>query len=121
MRTMIDKLFQAAKNKDIDALDGIFTQDAVMVECTGRTYCGLDEIRRRFAEVAETGRVTAWDLRRIVQEGENGAAVWYYEYRDDSGETCSFDGVSVIEMKDGKIGRWSEFAQTTNKTYPFAD
>ena len=118
MWELIDRYFNASKSKDIDALGSIFTDDAVYVERTGATYEGLDKIRGFFEKRAKEGNVTAWDIRRVIEAGENGAAVWYFEYRPDNGDTVSYDGVSVIEIAYGKIKRWSEFSQNTEKTYP---
>lgn len=118
MYNLVDRYLQAAKNKDISALDDIFTNDAVYIEVTGATYNGIGQIREWFKQRADKGNVSAWDIRKIIQSGENGAAQWYYEYRPETGEAFSYDGVSLIETADGKIKRWSEFSQTTNKTYP---
>lgn len=51
--------------------------------------------------------------------GETGAAEWYFEYQITGADMFSFDGVSLVETEDGKIKKWSEFAQTKDKTYPF--
>ena len=65
------------------------------------------------------GEVTAWDVKRIFDMGETGAAEWYFEYQITGADMFSFDGVSLVETEDGKIKKWSEFAQTKDKTYPF--
>lgn len=119
MYNLVDRYLQAAKNKDINALDGIFTNDAVYIEISGATYSGIGQIKEWFKQRADKGNVAAWDIRKIIQNGENGAAQWYYEYRTEAGDATSYDGVSLIEISDGKIKRWSEFSQTANKTYPF--
>lgn len=119
MYNLVDRFLQAAKNKDINALDSIFTEDAVYIEINGATYNGLSQIKQWFKQKSDNGSVNAWDIRKIVQSGENGAAQWYYEYRTVNGESSSYDGVSLIEIAYGKIKRWSEFSQTVNKTYPF--
>ena len=119
MRELVENYFRAAKEKNAAALDDIFTGDAVYVGMTGATCNGLSQIKARFEQMAAGGEVRAWDMRRIIESGETGAAEWYFEYRTAGEESFSFDGVSVIEMSDGRIKRWSEFVQTVNKTYPF--
>lgn len=118
MYNIVDRYLQAAKNKDINALDDIFTEDAVYIEITGATYNGIDQIKEWFKQKSDNGSVTAWDIRKIVQSGENGAVQGYYEYRSANGDTTSYDCVSLVETANGRIKRWSEFSQTTNKTYP---
>lgn len=41
MQELAEKYLKAAKHKDIQALDDIFTEDAVYIESTGATYNGL--------------------------------------------------------------------------------
>ncbi len=117
MWELIDRYFNAAKSKDGEALGGIFTDDAVYIEITGATHEGIGKIRSWFDSRMSKGSVTAWDIRKVIDAGENGAVVWYYEYRDNDGNSTSYDGVSVIELSDGRIKRWNEFSQPTEKTY----
>ena len=119
MRELVQRYLNAAKGKDIQALDGIFTQDAVYIETNGATYTNLTQIKQWFEKLTRDGSVTAWDIRKIVCDGENAAVQWYYEYRSNTGECVSRDGVALIEISDCKIKRWSEFSQTVNKTYPY--
>ena len=74
MYNLVDRFLQAAKNKDIDALGSIFTDDAVYIEINGATYNGLSQIRQWFKQKCDNGSVNAWEIRKIVQSGENGAA-----------------------------------------------
>ena len=117
MRELVEQYLRAAKEKDTEALDRIFTEDAVYIDVTGLTCCGLQQLRRRFEQLAGGGTIRAWDLRRVIDAGETGAAEWYFEYRTEDEDTVSYDGVSIIELCDGKIRRWSEFAQPTAKTW----
>lgn len=118
MRELVERLFRAAKQKDISALDGIFTSDAVLIERSGATFCGIGQIREHFSALTAAGYIAAWDIRKVFAAGEDGAAQWYYEYRGDDGRTVSFDGTALIELSEGRIKRWSEFSQEVNKTYP---
>ena len=118
MWELINRYFDAAKSKNIDALSSIFTDDAVYIERDGATYEGIDKIQSFFSKRAENGDVAAWDIRKVIESGEDGTSVWYYEYRPDNGDTISYDGVSVIETTNGRIKRWSEYSQNTEKTYP---
>ncbi len=119
MKELVEKYLKAAKQKNIHALDDIFSEDAVYIESTGATYNGLEQIKKWFEQVTAGGEVTAWDMKRIFDMGETGAAEWYFEYQITGADMFSFDGVSLVETEDGKIKKWSEFAQTKDKTYPF--
>ena len=114
MQKLADAFFRAARDKDITALDDLFTEDAVYVERNGETYNGLPQIRSWFSKLISDGEVRAWDIRRV----RDGAVEWYYEYRKDYAGSVSYDGVSIVELSDGKIKRWSNFIQNVKKSYP---
>ena len=114
MQQLVDTFFRAVKDKDITALDTLFTEDAVYVEWNGEIYNGLPQIRSWFSKLISDGEVRAWDIRRI----RDGAVEWYYEYRKDYAGSVSYDGVSIVELSDGKIKRWSNFIQNVKKSYP---
>ena len=114
MQQLVDAFFRAAKGKDVSALDALFAEDAVYVERNGETFNGLAQIKVWFSRLVSDGEVRAWDIRRI----RDGAVEWYYEYRLYYAGSISYDGVSVVELGDGKIKRWSNYIQNVKKQYP---
>ena len=114
MYELIDAFFSAVKNKDIDALDALFTEDAIYIDRNGATYNGLSQIKAWLAQLVSDGEVRAWDIRRV----RDGAVEWYYEYRLYYAGSISYDGVSIVELGDGKIKRWSSYIQNVKKSYP---
>ena len=115
MYDLIDSFFSAVKNKEIDALDALFTEDAIYIDRNGATYNGLSQIKAWLAQLVSDGEVRAWDIRRVI---DSGAVVWYYEYRFYYAGSVSYDGVSIFEVRDGKLSRWSDYIQSVKKTYP---
>ena len=65
MQQLADAFFRAARDKDVTALDTLFTEDAVYVERNGETYNGLPQIRSWFSKLISDGEVRAWDIRRV--------------------------------------------------------
>ena len=114
MYDIIDAFFSAVKTKEIDALDALFTEDAVYIDRNGATYNGLSQIKAWLAQLVSDGEVRAWDIRRV----RDGAVEWYYEYRMYYAGSISYDGVSIIELSDRKIKRWSNYIQSVKKSYP---
>ena len=114
MYDIIDSFFSAVKTKEIDALDALFTEDAVYIDRNGATYNGLSQIKAWLAQLVSDGEVRAWDIRRV----RDGAVEWYYEYRMYYAGSISYDGVSIIELSDRKIKRWSNYIQNVKKSYP---
>jgi len=114
MYDIIDFFFSAVKTKEIDALDALFKEDAVYIDRNGATYNGLSQIKAWLAQLVSDGEVRAWDIRRV----RDGAVEWYYEYRMYYAGSISYDGVSIIELSDRKIKRWSNYIQNVKKSYP---
>lgn len=114
MYDIIDSFFSAVKTKEIDALDALFKEDAVYIDRNGATYNGLSQIKAWLAQLVSDGEVRAWDIRRV----RDGAVEWYYEYRMYYAGSISYDGVSIIELSDRKIKRWSNYIQNVKKSYP---
>ena len=114
MYDIIDSFFSAVKTKEIDALDALFTEDAVYIDRNGATYNGLSQIKAWLAQLVSDGEVHAWDIRRV----RDGAVEWYYEYRMYYAGSISYDGVSIIELSNRKIKRWSNYIQSVKKSYP---
>lgn len=114
MYDLIDSFFSAVKNKEIEALDALFTEDAVYIGRNGATYNGLSQIKAWLTQLVSDGEVRAWDIRRV----RDGTVEWYYEYRMYYAGSISYDGVSIIELADGKIKRWSNYIQNVKKSYP---
>ena len=114
MYDIIDSFFSAVKTKEIDALDALFTEDAVYIDRNGATYNGLSQIKAWLAQLVSDGEVRAWDIRRV----RDGAVEWYYEYRIYYAGSISYDGVSIIELSNRKIKRWSNYIQSVKKSYP---
>ena len=114
MYDLIDSFFSAVKNKEIDTLDELFTEDAVYIDRIGATYNGLSQIKAWLSQLVTDGEVRAWDIRRV----RDGAVEWYYEYRLYYAGSISYDGVSIVELGDGKIKRWSSYIQNVKKSYP---
>ena len=90
MYDLIDSFFSAVKNKKIDALDALFTEDAIYIDRNGATYNGLSQIKAWLTQLVSNGEVRAWDIRRV----RDGAVEWYYEYRMYYAGSISYDGVS---------------------------
>ena len=72
MQQLADLFFRAVKDKDLPALDALFTEDAVYIDRNGETYNGLSQIREWFSKLISDGEVRAWDIRRI----RDGAVEW---------------------------------------------
>ena len=102
-----------------------FPQEDFLDEASGKeffgsqSYTGVAEDDGKIVGlyILHPNNIGAWDIRKVIEAGENGAVIWYYEYRDNDGNSTSYDGVSVIELSDGRIKRWNEFSQPTEKTY----
>lgn len=118
VKELTEQYLKAAKEKDASALDRIFTEDAVYCESSGATYRGLEQIKKWFGQVTTIGSVIEWRYTTCVETGGIGAVEWYFEYQITGGDLFKIDGVSMVELQNGKLKSWREFTQVSDKTYP---
>lgn len=114
-KVLIDTLFPACKVKDATVLSDVFNEDAVFVTHSGATYRGLAQIQEYFKTLFFEGEIRAWDVKRLLDET---AVEWYYKYQFNYAGSVSYDGVSLFEIRNGKISLWRDFIQAAKRTYP---
>lgn len=97
------------KPKVADIIGELFTPDCIYTESWGPEYHGSRAVEHWFREWNTRGRVVAWEIRRFTHAGERSFVEWFFEDRMDNGRTERFDGVSVIEWRDGRIASLKEY------------
>lgn len=117
-KELSEKYSKAAKEKDINALVDIFTEDAIYCESDGATYRGLSQIKTWFNQVNTAGYIVEWKSINCIGTGNVGAIEWHFEYQIVDGDLFKTDGVSIVELQNGKFKSWREFTGASNKTYP---
>ena len=105
-RDTVEALIATLNAGDVDGMDAVFHEDAVMEwPLSGERIVGGDNRRGVYRAFPQLPKITP---RRIVGEGD----VWVAEATLDYGDGAEYQTVFVFELRDGKIAKetayWSQ-------------
>ena len=105
-RDTVEALIATLNAGDVDGMDAVFHEDAVMEwPQSGERIVGGDNRRGVYRSFPQLPKITP---RRIVGEGD----VWVAEATLDYGDGAEYQTVFVFELRDGKIAKetayWSQ-------------
>jgi ketosteroid isomerase-like protein len=105
-RDTIEALIATLNAGDVDGMDAVFHEDAVMEwPQSGERIVGGDNRRGVYRSFPQLPKISP---RRIVGEGD----VWVAEATLDYGDGAEYQTVFVFELRDGKIAKetayWSQ-------------
>jgi ketosteroid isomerase-like protein len=105
-RQTVEALVATLNAGDVDGMDAVFHEDAVMEwPQSGERIIGGDNRRGIYRSFPRLPTVTP---RRIIGEGD----LWVLEASLDYGDEAVYQAVLVFELRDGKIAKetayWSQ-------------
>jgi ketosteroid isomerase-like protein len=105
-RETVEALIATLNAGDIDGMDAVFHEDAVMEwPQSGERIVGGDNRRGIYRAFPRLPKITP---RRLTGEGD----LWVAEADLDYGEGAIFQAVFIFELRDGKIAKetayWSQ-------------
>ena len=121
MEEAIRRYFQSWIDRDIEAVQATFADDAVYVESYGPEYHSLGQILRWFEDWNQRGRVLEWTIRRTLRQGRTLVAEWFFRCEYD-GEMGAFDGVTIADFdQNGRIVKLCEFQSKAEHCFPYGE
>ncbi len=117
----VEALRKLEEDRDVEALVEIHTEARevgnVAVPQTFEGHDGLREFwttyRKTFGEMKST-------FRNVFTTEEGAALEWTTEGTSD-GDTVSYDGVSILEIEDGKVRRFMAYFDPRDLTRKIVD
>jgi ketosteroid isomerase-like protein len=105
-RETVEALIATLNAGDVDGMDAVFHEDAVMEwPQSGERIVGGDNRRGIYRSFPQLPKITP---RRIVGEGD----IWVAEATLDYGDGAEYQTVFVFELRDGRIAKetayWSQ-------------
>ncbi|MFD4420151.1 nuclear transport factor 2 family protein [Agromyces sp. NPDC058484] len=105
-RGTVEALIATLNAGDVDGMDAVFHEDAVMEwPQSGERIVGGDNRRSVYRSFPRLPKITP---RRLVGEGD----LWVAEATLDYGDGAVYQTVFIFELRDGKIAKetayWSE-------------
>ena len=113
-RKAIDQLFAAWNSRDADKVVAVFDTDAVYEDAAaGQIHRGKAEIRKWVAGAFRDIEKLRIDIARSSFYKGGGVVEWTWSGTDKglfkTGKSFSVRGTSVIEVRGGKIVRYTEY------------
>ena len=111
--------FERAFNRqDVSALLDCFTEDAGYHDTFFGAHAGHARLRAMFERMFLEGRDYAWTMQSVVESPALAAAEWTFSYvvtdaiPRSAGRKISFRGMSLFELRNGKIRAYREYFDT---------
>jgi len=116
--SIVDDFAAAFNRNDVTALLACFTDDATYVDNFYGEHAGQPSLRGMFQRMFREGQDYRWTMDVVVNEPTRAAAEWTFGYTvtpavpRSAGRRVQFHGMSVFELRDGRIARYREYWDT---------
>jgi ketosteroid isomerase-like protein len=117
----VEALHRLEEDRDVEALVEIHTEDCEVGNVSVReTFRGHEGLRKFWTNYRKTFGEMKSTFRNVFATEEGAALEWTTEGTSD-GDTVSYDGVSILEIKDGKVRRFMAYFDTRALTPQVVD
>ena len=117
----IEALRRLEEDRDVEALVEIHTEDCEVGNVSvPETFKGHDGLREFWTEYRKTFGEMRSTFRNVFATGEGAALEWTTE-GTSNGDAVSYDGVSILEIEGGKVGRFMAYFDTRRLTRQVVD
>ncbi len=117
----IEALRKLEEDREVEALVEIHTEDCEVGNVSvPETFKGHDGLREFWTEYRKTFGEMRSTFRNVFATGEGAALEWTTE-GTSNGDAVSYDGVSILEIEGGKVGRFMAYFDTRRLTRQVVD
>jgi steroid delta-isomerase-like uncharacterized protein len=116
--SVVQAFAKTFNGRDVDGLVACFTAEASYRDNFYGEHRGQPALREMFARMFREGRGYRWDMEAVVETPERAAAEWSFGYvvtdavPRSAGRTVRFRGMSLFELRDGRIAAYREYFDT---------
>jgi steroid delta-isomerase-like uncharacterized protein len=116
--SIVQNFERAFNRQDVSGLLDCFTEDASYHDNFYGPHAGQPRLRAMFERMFHEGRDYVWTMDVIVDTPARAAAEWSFRYvvtdaiPQSAGRTIRFRGMSLFELRDGKIQAYREYWDT---------
>src|SRR5918997_4408230 len=106
----VEALRKLEEEGDVEALVEIHTEDCEVGNvAVPQTFSGHDGLREFWTSYRDTFGEMRSEFRNVFADGEGHAALEWNTSGDANGRDVSYDGVSLLEIEDGKVNRFRAY------------
>jgi steroid delta-isomerase-like uncharacterized protein len=117
----VEALGRLEANRDLDSLVALFADDCEVGNTLApEKFHGREGARQFWTKYRDTfGEIRSTFRNRIVTD-ERAALEWRTEGTTTGGQTFAYEGVSILEMRDGRITRFRAYFNADDLSEPVA-
>lgn len=118
-KQQIQAYFKVWLDRDIKALNQIFSKDVYYAECMGPEYRGLYQVEEWIKFMFNKQIVLKWDIHEMIPSYDQKqiTVIWTFSCEED--KIYTFDGVSLIKFDDeDRILSITEYEALKDKETP---
>ena len=106
----VEALRKLEEDRDVEALVEIHTEDCdVGNVAVRRTFSGHDGLREFWTSYRDTFGEMKSEFHNIFADDAGHAALEWNTSGEANGKDVSYDGVSLLEIEDGKVSRFRAY------------
>ena len=106
----VEALRKLEKDRDVEALVEIHTDDCdVGNVAVPKTFSGHGGLREFWTSYRDTFGEMKSEFRNVFADDAGHAALEWNTSGDANGNEVSYDGVSLLEIQDGKVSRFRAY------------
>jgi steroid delta-isomerase-like uncharacterized protein len=106
----VEALCKLEQDRDVEALVEIHTEDCdVGNVAVPRTFSGHDGLREFWTSYRDTFGDMKSEFRNVFADEEGHAALEWNTTGKANGNEITYDGVSLLEIEDGKVTRFRAY------------
>jgi steroid delta-isomerase-like uncharacterized protein len=106
----VEALRKLEEDRNVEALVEIHTEDCdVGNVAVPRTFSGHDGLREFWTSYRDTFGEMKSKFRNVFADDAGNAALEWNTSGDANGKDVSYDGVSLLEIEDGKVSRFRAY------------
>lgn len=115
---LVARFAEAFNRADVAGLVACFGPDASYHDNFFGPHAGTPELTRMFERMFHEGRAYRWTMDTVVASADKAAAEWTFGYTvsdaipRSAGRRVQFRGMSLFEVRDGKIAAYREVFDT---------
>ena len=106
----VEALWKLEEDRDVEALVEIHTDDCdVGNVAVPKTFSGHEGLREFWTSYRDTFGEMKSEFRSVFSDEAGHAALEWNTSAEANGKDVSYDGVSMLEIEDGKVSRFRAY------------
>jgi ketosteroid isomerase-like protein len=112
---IIEVFFEVFNNRDMKKMGNLLNSDAEFFFPKTQPLIGKERILKFLKILFRQYPQLSFTIQRVIQQGERAAVHWTNQGLTRRDEPYENEGVTILEMKNGKITYISDFFKNTEK------